>query len=226
MKSAFSPFLSQPRPLLQFYFRRTRRASHHHHHPWIAFKSTTASDRPTSSCNVKPAPFEYEYIEEVERLERYRAGGNHPLVIGDVIKDRYQVVHKLGFGTFSTTWLCRDNRSNRYAAVKVGTGDSNPREAEILELLNSASPSLNHPGRSMIPTVQDRFLLRGPNGTHPCYVTAPAMCSISGAKDASYNRLFQASTARSLIAQLVLAVAYTHARGVVHGGWSVYSWSR
>ncbi|KAE8313934.1 kinase-like protein [Aspergillus transmontanensis] len=154
----------------------------------------------------------------VERLEKYQPGGYHPISIGDVFQERYRVVHKLCYGTYSTTWLCRDEKSDMYVAVKVGTGDSNHQEAAVLDLLNNTPPSLSkHPGRRMIPLIQDRFVLHGPNGTHPCYVTTPARCSVSGSKDGSYKRLFQADTARSLVAQLVLAVEYTHAAGVVHG---------
>ncbi|KAB8201510.1 kinase-like protein [Aspergillus parasiticus] len=162
--------------------------------------------------------FEYTPVEGVERLEKYRPGGYHPISIGDVFQERYRVVHKLGYGTYSTTWLCRDKKSDMYVAVKVGTGDSNHQEAAVLDLLNNTPPSLSkHPGRRMIPLIQDRFVLHGPNGTHPYYVTTPARCSVSGSKDGSYKRLFQADTARSLVAQLVLAVEYTHAAGVVHG---------
>lgn len=143
-------------------------------------------------------------------------------MVGDVLQSRYQVAHKLGYGTYSTTWLCRDHQSNKYVAVKVGTAESNTREADVLHYLNYSSP-LEHPSRAMIPSVQDRFVLHSPNGSHPCYVTAIAMCSVSGAKAASYRRIFQARTARSLIAQLVLAVEYIHSKGVVHGGWSSYS---
>ncbi|KAF7118055.1 hypothetical protein CNMCM5793_007431 [Aspergillus hiratsukae] len=137
-------------------------------------------------------------------------------MIGDVLQSRYQIAHKLGYGTYSTTWLCRDHQFDKYVAVKVGTAESNTGEADVLDYLNHSSP-LDHPGRAMIPSVQDRFVLHGPNGNHPCYVTAVAMCSISGAKDASYRRIFQARTARSLIAQLVLAVDYIHSKGVAHG---------
>lgn len=70
----------------------------------------------------------------------------------------------------------------------------------------------------MMPSVKDRFILDGPNGSHPCHVTALAMCSVSVAKDGSYKQIFRASAARLLIAQLVLAVDYIHAKGVVHGG--------
>lgn len=44
-----------------------------------------------------------------ERLERYMAGGFHPVAIGDTFCDgRYTVRDKLGFGGYSTVWLARD----------------------------------------------------------------------------------------------------------------------
>lgn len=58
----------------------------------------------------------------------------------------------------------------------------------------------------------------GPNGTHPCLVTLPACCSLSDTKEASSPRIFQLNVARSLVAQLSLAVAYVHKSGYVHGG--------
>ncbi|PYH88250.1 hypothetical protein BO71DRAFT_311402, partial [Aspergillus ellipticus CBS 707.79] len=142
--------------------------------------------------------FKYVPLEGVERLEKYQLGGYHPIVVGELLHTRYRVVHKLGYGTYSTTWLCRDYQTEIYVAVKVGTGDSKQQEVDILSLLHEDSPSDKHPGRDLVPPVLDRFNIHGPNGTHPCYVTAPAMCSISGVKDGSYNRLFLARTARSL----------------------------
>lgn len=179
----------------------------------MAFKNVS------SSADSAPLPFRYVPVEEVEKLEKYQPGGYHPIMIGDVLRSRYRVAHKLGHGTYSTTWLCRDYHLNKYVAVKVGTAESNVREVDVLDYLNH-SPPLDHPGRAMIPPVQDRFVVHGPNGNHPCYVTAIARCSVSGAKDGSYRRIFQARTARSLIVQLVLAVDYIHSKGVVHGGQS------
>ena len=36
----------------------------------------------------------------------------HPITIGDHLHDRYQIVHKLGFGDRSTVWLAWDNSYN------------------------------------------------------------------------------------------------------------------
>lgn len=46
---------------------------------------------------------------EAEPLHRYRPGGYHPVHLGDVLKDgRYKILHKLGFGGYSTVWVARD----------------------------------------------------------------------------------------------------------------------
>ena len=48
---------------------------------------------------------------DAESPHRYRPGGYHPVHLGDVFCERYRVIHKLGFGTYSTVWLARDLQS-------------------------------------------------------------------------------------------------------------------
>ncbi|KAJ6184844.1 serine protein kinase [Penicillium mononematosum] len=51
----------------------------------------------------------FERIHDVvEPVEEYRAGGYHPVHLGDIFLERYQVIGKWGYGTFSTVWLARD----------------------------------------------------------------------------------------------------------------------
>ena len=52
----------------------------------------------------------YFYGEEVETPCRYKPGGYHPVHLGDIYQ-RYKVIHKLGFGSYSTVWLARDLKS-------------------------------------------------------------------------------------------------------------------
>ncbi|CAG7918843.1 unnamed protein product [Penicillium olsonii] len=136
----------------------------------LACTSIMAFKHFSSSVDSSPLPFTYVPIEEVEPLEKYQPGGYHPILIGDVLHSRYRVAHKLGYGAYSTTWLCRDYRSNSYVAVKVGTANSSDREVDILDYLNHSTP-FEHPGKTMISSIKERFVLHGPNGTHPCYVT-------------------------------------------------------
>lgn len=52
----------------------------------------------------------YEKFEE-ERFSLYQARSYYPVRLGEIFKSRYQAVAKLGYGTASTVWLCRDLRS-------------------------------------------------------------------------------------------------------------------
>ncbi|KAK2765450.1 hypothetical protein FQN54_008303 [Arachnomyces sp. PD_36] len=166
-----------------------------------------------SSLTVGNVPnFEYQWIDEVEKLERYQPGGYHPIHIGDELADRYRVVHKLGYGTYSTIWLARDRHREVYVAIKINTANAPSCETGILHAL--ADSRSDHPGRAMIPSILDQFELQGPNGCHRCYVTSPARSSVTAAKSCY---LFTIETARALVSQLILAVAYTHARGFAHG---------
>lgn len=51
----------------------------------------------------------HQPIEE-ETLLDYKAHRYYPVHLGDIFKDRYQVLTKLGYGACSTTWLARDLR--------------------------------------------------------------------------------------------------------------------
>jgi hypothetical protein len=46
-------------------------------------------------------------IEE-ECLDTYQAEDFYPVYMGEVFRSTYQVVSKLGFGSRSTAWLCKD----------------------------------------------------------------------------------------------------------------------
>ncbi|OAX84409.1 serine/threonine protein kinase [Emergomyces africanus] len=72
----------------------------------------------------------------------------------------------------------------------------------------------DHPDRSMTTLIQDQFELEGPNRGHLCYVISPSRSSVKDAQDCD---CFIIETARVLVSQLVLAFAYTHSRGFVHG---------
>ena len=176
---------------------------------FVRFGSTMASNNRV----------EYNWIRDVETLEEYRPGGYHPVMIGDVLRDRYQIADKLGFGGYSTVWLARDTHLNRYVAIKINRAKSLPRESKVLKDLSAArsSSSVQHPGHGLVPVIQDEFSVKGPNGTHTCYAVTPAQCNL---REISFSRLFPLDVARALSYGLTQAVAYTHLNGYVHGGSS------
>lgn len=171
------------------------------------------------------APVEYMPLEDIEKPDRYRPGGYHPISIGDCLSGRYDVVHKLGFGTYSTTWLARGRDMKKYVAIKIAIADADVPESKIFDTLALSEPSdEGHPGEALIPRVLDTFSLDGPNGRHRCLVTEPGMMTLAEAKDASYTRLFRMPVAKAIAAQVIQAIAFLHCRGVVHAGMYIDYW--
>jgi hypothetical protein len=48
------------------------------------------------------------YLLEEETYTWYDPETSHPVRIGEIFQSRYQVLGKLGYGSVSTAWLCRD----------------------------------------------------------------------------------------------------------------------
>lgn len=72
--------------------------SHHLFSP--IFARTYQVDHFLHTCDV-----------DAEPLHRYGTGGYHPVRLGDLLKDgRYRIMHKLGWGGYSTVWAARDQR--------------------------------------------------------------------------------------------------------------------
>jgi serine/threonine-protein kinase SRPK3 len=70
-----------------------------------------------------------ENDSEDEGIEDYNIGGYHPVHIGEVLNNRYVVIQKLGWGHFSTVWLCKDFKYKTYVAVKIQKSSPHYMEA-------------------------------------------------------------------------------------------------
>ncbi|PWY94617.1 SR protein-specific kinase Dsk1 [Aspergillus sclerotioniger CBS 115572] len=142
----------------------------------------------------------------------------HPTHIGDqYLHGRYEVVHKLGFGSHSTVWLAKDYQQTRYVALKVLDAASSENHSESKILRHLRSGKVDHPGRAYVSSLLDEFTIDGPNGRHLCIVSEAAGCSIAQSKDASLTWMFPVNVARAITAQLLMGLDYIHSSGVVHG---------
>jgi hypothetical protein len=59
---------------------------------------------PTSGFEV----LDSKYLIEEETFSWYNPDEFYPVRIGEIFQSKYQVLGKLGFGSVSTAWLCRD----------------------------------------------------------------------------------------------------------------------
>lgn len=134
-----------------------------------------------------------DYTEsDDEGADGYRKGGYHPVHVGEIYNGRYHVLAKLGWGHFSTVWLCQDLSATRYVAMKVQKSAPHYTEAayDEIELLAEAAKRSKDPAweetqkgplRELFPdggmegftgVVQliDYFEHFGVNGKHVCMV--------------------------------------------------------
>nr|KAG5711334.1 hypothetical protein BaRGS_006031 [Batillaria attramentaria] len=111
--------------------------------------------------------------DEQEDPRDYCKGGYHPVKNGDLFHGRYHVVRKLGWGHFSTVWLCWDLSCKRFVALKVVKSAQHYTETALdeIKLLKCVRDSdENDPAREKSVQLLDDFKISGVNGTHVCMV--------------------------------------------------------
>ncbi|CAJ1409019.1 unnamed protein product [Effrenium voratum] len=135
-----------------------------------------------------------DYTEsDDEGADGYRKGGYHPVHIGEIYNGRYHVLAKLGWGHFSTVWLCQDLQVTRYVAMKVQKSAPHYTEAayDEIELLAEAAKRAKDPAweesqkgtlkqlfpeagaegfTGVVQLIEDYFEHFGVNGKHVCMV--------------------------------------------------------
>uniref|UniRef100_A0A6M2DER0 non-specific serine/threonine protein kinase n=1 Tax=Xenopsylla cheopis TaxID=163159 RepID=A0A6M2DER0_XENCH len=114
-----------------------------------------------------------EEEEEQEDTTDYCKGGYHPVKIGDLFLSRYHVTRKLGWGHFSTVWLCWDLVDKRFVALKVVKSaphftETARDEIKILKAVRDSDPT--DPKRDKTVQLLNDFKISGINGTHICMV--------------------------------------------------------
>lgn len=91
------------------------------------------------------------------------------------------MVRKLGWGHFSTVWLCRDLEDEKYVALKVVKSaqhysETAADEIRLLEVIRDADPF--DPNHDKIVKLLNHFTVRGVNGTHLILVFEALGCSL------------------------------------------------
>ncbi|KAJ8262348.1 hypothetical protein GJAV_G00165420 [Gymnothorax javanicus] len=152
----------------------------HHRRPETQQKAPLATPPPAPPPVPEPAPpaeGDEEILgsddEEQEDPNDYCKGGYHPVKIGDLFNGRYHVIRKLGWGHFSTVWLCWDIQGKRFVAMKVVKSAQHYTETaldeiKLLRCVRESDPA--DPNKDMVVHLIDDFKISGINGTHVCMV--------------------------------------------------------
>jgi serine/threonine-protein kinase SRPK3 len=170
--------------------------------------------------------YEYPESDDVEKVELYRPGGYHPVNLGDTLKSlQYQIIHKLGYGGFATVWLARDNKEERYVAIKIlrANASQNALDTDIKILNHLKELATSTPGAYFIDLPIEHFWINGPNGRHLCivsHVSGPSIAQLTRAQATLQKKLtLNLEEAPMAALQLTQCLAFLHSPGVrvVHG---------
>ncbi|KAE8318190.1 kinase-like domain-containing protein [Aspergillus transmontanensis] len=152
-------------------------------------------------------------IEE-EEVPLYNPQNFYPVYIGEVIASRYQVVSKLGYGTSSTVWLCRDLQSNGFVTLKVCARGQRPKhEISVSKHLENSN---SHPGKSLVRLVLDSFEITGPYGKHVCLTYQPLGMSFTEFRNSLPNNKFSKDLTQRSTQLVLIALAFLHDNHVIH----------
>jgi len=190
--------------------------------------SPTSASRYCSSTVTTLIGMQYQLprLDNVENVEKYKPGGFHPIHLADTYKaGRYHILHKLGYGGFSTVWLAHDEHLQRFVSLKVLTAEASHQQKELKMLRHLDQHAQGNPRRNSIVSILDNFTIQGPNGTHMCYVSQVGGPSIAQLSDSpgqmAGSRRLHAPLARKLAGQLANAVFLLHSLGITHGGMMI-----
>ncbi|KAE8148265.1 kinase-like protein [Aspergillus avenaceus] len=153
-------------------------------------------------------------IEE-ETLPDYLEERYYPVHIGEVFQSQYQVVTKLGFGSSSTVWLCRDLCNERYLILKVHVRTRRPlAEVGITKHLQAVHGT--HGGEKYVRLTLDAFEISGPHGMHPCVLYEPAGIDIRDYTRCLEGDALPESLLRPALRLVLIALDYLHQGSVIH----------
>lgn len=100
--------------------------------------------------------------------------------IGEIFNARYQVIGKLGYGAYSTVWLCRDlkykclqSAEHQYITLKVSERNSTQAAREVVVFKHLNSLTTEHGGSRFVRTALDTFELTTSEGSYQCLVHKP-----------------------------------------------------
>ncbi|KAI1307108.1 kinase-like domain-containing protein [Xylaria venustula] len=156
---------------------------------------------------------------DTESIYDYEPGGHHPVHLGDILHNRYKVIHKLGTGGSANVWLCRDTSSSktRYVAIKIIMAEfsaSDCPELRINRLIAMGVAAEAAAEHFCLPL--DQFSITGPNGEHHALVYPVLGPRVSELHDIVYDGDLD-FTLRKIAGQVTQAMSTLHANGICHG---------
>ncbi|MCJ1400130.1 hypothetical protein MMC11_003334 [Xylographa trunciseda] len=168
---------------------------------------------PTSGFRLVESP----YLLEEQAFSWYKPENYYHVRIGEVFHSRYQVLGKLGYGSVSTAWLCRDLQKHKYVTLKVYAYGHRQAENEEKVLAHIATVDQAHEGSRFIRKLLDSFEVRGKKGPHRCLIHKPLIMTLKDLGCLLPDGKMSLGILRPIVRYLLYALDFLHAKAkVVH----------
>ncbi|KZT02281.1 protein kinase [Laetiporus sulphureus 93-53] len=166
---------------------------------------------PTSGFEV----IDNSCLVEEETWEWYRPDEFYPVRIGEVLKSKYQVVGKLGYGGYATVWLCRDLAEHRHVTLKIGTCHGLSGELSVSNYLRTIKTS--HIGSSLVREMLDEFEVTSHNQKYQAIVYSPLAITLRGFRKMLTTKSLPAELLKLVLKHIFLALDFLHTEArVIH----------
>ncbi|KFY64875.1 hypothetical protein V496_02950 [Pseudogymnoascus sp. VKM F-4515 (FW-2607)] len=157
------------------------------------------------------------YLLEEETFSWYSPDDFYHVRIGEVFQSKYQVLGKLGFGSVSTAWLCRDLIGHEYVTLKAFVSDHRQAENEEKVYHHLSTIKTNHPGIKGIRSLRDSFQLPGKCGPHEFLIHDALGLTLGEIRDMSDGGKVSVDLLKPFTTCLLLALDFLHTEAhVVH----------
>lgn len=158
-------------------------------------------------------------LVEEETVRGYKVEHYYPVEAGEIFQHRYSVIGKLGYGSASTVWLCRDlSKEYRYVALKVYINCSRvQRELPVYNHINSLRSK--YEGHNHIRRLLDSFEISGPHGNHTCLVHQALGMNLEELRELIPGGMFAADLMRQSLRDILRGLYFLQEdAGIIHTG--------
>ncbi|CAG8233561.1 unnamed protein product [Penicillium salamii] len=204
----FCPGALRGRFLINFFFKGSSFRG-------FSFQQSSPSVRQFTQPSVQLFDSNQKFEEETH--PGYIAEDSYSVNIGQVFQSRYKVVGKLGFGGYSTVWLCKDLTWDKYLALKVFRRDSAEGEREMANYHRINTVKSSHAGAMLVRTALDNFQIEDTRGSYQVIIHRPLGVRLYDLRHRFTERILPEKAVKMVLAHLLLALDYLYTEtGIVH----------